>query len=167
MQLRQLPWSQAGVRAITGTVEPDSSTLELPPTGNLDGRQPVSRMMRAMLQLRAEPVVVATIAVLTGAAALAGCSGQQPDGTVAGTMPVCFGPGPHDNLSPSTGLYVYRHGKVVDSPTFVTNDRLHFYRLTLPAGTYSLAVHGGRAVRTTIEQGHSTHGPDVPGLACL
>jgi hypothetical protein len=62
---------------------------------------------------------------------------------------------------------VYQHGKVVDSPTFATNDRVHSYRLTLPAGPYSLAVPGGAAVNATIKPRRSTHGPDVPGLGCV
>lgn len=86
------------------------------------------------------PWLVGSAALLT----LGACSGPAgQEGTVLGTLPLCYGPGPNTNLLPLVTIRTYREGRLASENSFRADREAHrTYELRLPPGRYELRTEG-------------------------
>ena len=102
-------------------------------------------------------------------ASLAACTSHSAHGygVVAGSAPVCYGPGPEANIAPThTVSAAPSGGGSTISMTVVTNEAHHAYRMSLPAGAYKIGVPGDPSVEVTVRPG-VTQTVDLPPENCL
>ena len=94
-------------------------------------------------------------------------SSSHGTGVVAGSLPLCYGPGLDMNLTPVLKVDV-RHGtRLVTSGSFRSSTESHQYSFTLAEGTYEIATEpGGKSVSVTVKAGR-TQRADLPFVACL
>ena len=104
---------------------------------------------------------------------LAACSGQsesrpQPpaNAILTGNIPLCYGPGPDLNLTPTRHLTVEQSGRLVTSDEVVATRTQHTYRLTLRPGTYDVRADFGLPTAHVTLTGGSTTSLDLPGIGC-
>jgi hypothetical protein len=108
-------------------------------------------------------------AVVTLAASAAACSAaSRGRGEITGAVPLCYGPGPHDNLTPEVTVFVRQHGQLVAQGRFESNDtHPHRYSFSLRPGTYSLTSSSDRrAITVQVRSGEKTH-KDLPEPGCV
>ena len=117
-----------------------------------------------MLPVSARASAVSAVLVLS--AALVGCSSSHGVGTVTGSAPTCYGPGPGDNLTPVLTIDVRQGNRLITSGKFPSSSQSHRYHFTLAGGTYEIATApGGKPINVTVEAGHTVRA-DLPNLAC-
>lgn len=100
---------------------------------------------------------------------LSGCSHQAPPrpGVVAGSVSLCYGPGPDLNLRPKTTIDVMAGDRLVKTAVVRSDNEQHSYRFTLPAGRYSIRVHGDSDfTEFQVKAGQTAHA-DLPEAGCL
>jgi hypothetical protein len=87
-------------------------------------------------------------------------------GVVTGQVPLCYGPGPNLNLTPTVTVTALQNGRVVRATSVKDTSEQHTYKLELPAGDYQ--IHAGQwpAHRVVVEAGSTSH-VDLPGGGCL
>lgn len=97
-----------------------------------------------------------------------GACGSSPasgSGTVTGQLPLCYGPGPNLNLTPTTAIEVRQSGHLVETKTFPSDAHHQRYSLTLPAGTYEFRANL-TSISVTINADSSAQA-DFPQPGCL
>jgi hypothetical protein len=110
-------------------------------------------------------VTALAIALIATGCTHAGPSGR---GVVSGLAPLCYGPGPNLNLSPTTVIHAMpKSGGPVSSIRVTTNKKQRTYRITLVPGVYTIGVAGGRTTTVTVKAGKTLTGMDLPQLGCL
>ena len=124
--------------------------------------------MRVNAQRSVAPSVIRT-ACLTGViAALVACSGSSPArglGEIVGRAPICYGPGPNDNLKPLITIRAVRGDGLVRTIQMHTSDGHNGYRMTLPPGTYTVSTYSGH-VTTRVRASQTTENVDLPQPGC-
>jgi hypothetical protein len=79
----------------------------------------------------------------------AGCGQTAGTGIVTGRLPLCYGPGPNLNLTPTVVVQAFASGQLVRRRTFKASKRHGRYELSLPQGQYQLRA-GSQSVRATV-----------------
>jgi hypothetical protein len=87
-------------------------------------------------------------------------------GVVTGQIPLCYGPGPDLNLTPTVVVTVTGDGIQTISMTLPDTDDQHTYLLQLPAGNYRIRAGGWPARPVHVAAGMTTTA-DLPGGGCL
>jgi hypothetical protein len=108
------------------------------------------------------------VAVVSVVCVLSACSHPATRrGTVTGRLPLCYGPGPDINLSPTATIETYRSGRLVSTDTFPSSEQHPTYTLSLPAGSYDLhVVRQGDTLHVHVKSGVQTRA-DWPQPTCL
>jgi hypothetical protein len=90
------------------------------------------------------------------------------NGVVTGSAPICYGPGPDLNLHPVLTIRaIPTSGGSTIAIQVPNSAQHHAYRMTLPAGSYALAVPGDAPVAVTVDAGKTVSGIDLPEESCL
>jgi len=98
---------------------------------------------------------------------VAGCSRKSgTPGAVTGQLPLCYGPGPDLNVTPTVDVTATRDRIRTISVTFPDTNDQHTYHLQLPAGDYQIRAGAWPARRVHIAAGMTTR-VDLPGGGCL
>ena len=92
--------------------------------------------------------------------------GTATAGTLSGNVPLCYGPGPDLNLTPTLTVVAAQNGTTTASVTVPASVSAHTYRLTLPAGTYTVRAGAWPARVVDVPAGATTVA-DLPGGICL
>ena len=100
------------------------------------------------------------------AGVLAGCSGSDGSGLVQGMLPLCYGPGPGMNLTPTVVVEVRGSAGLVRRETFTADEQDRHYQLRLPAGEYQLTAVGASDMSVNVHEGTTTYA-DFPQRGCL
>jgi hypothetical protein len=111
-----------------------------------------------------------TVAVLAAALSLAGCTQSAPSGpgVVTGMAPLCSGPGPNLNLSPTTTVRATaKSDGWLTTIRIVANNKQHAYRLSLAPGAYAIGISGWPTVAVVVRSGRTLTGVNLPGPICL
>ena len=87
-------------------------------------------------------------------------------GVVTGQVPLCYGPGPDMNLTPTLLVVATEQGSVKAALTVTATLESHEYRLTLSPGTYAVRAGSWPARQVTVSAGVTTV-VDLPGGGCL
>lgn len=119
--------------------------------------------------LRVRPAALAVLLTVTVGSGLTGCANParapQGLGVIAGIAPICYGPGPSDNLHPIVTIRAVRaDGTGRQIQVHVSNAHDH-YRMTLPVGTYTISAYTGH-VTAVIRARTTTTGVDLPQPSC-
>lgn len=103
-----------------------------------------------------------------GITAVGACT-QAPaaPGTIAGVLPLCYGPGPDLNLLPTAEVKVYLRDHLVATKTFRADMQHRKYTFTLPPGSYELELPSVRQVITASVRSGSVTKADFRQLNCL
>lgn len=106
--------------------------------------------------------------------ALSGCasssnsshSSDRP-GVITGQAPICYGPGPNLNLNLQTTIRATpKFGGASITVNVRTTNAKHSYRMTLPAGSYTISTYSG-GVSAVVRAGQTLTGVDLPQPGCL
>ena len=92
--------------------------------------------------------------------------GPSTSGTLSGNVPLCYGPGPDLNVTPTLTVVAAQNGTIKASVTVPASISAHTYRLTLAAGTYTVRA-GAWPTREVDVQAGATTVADLPGGICL
>jgi hypothetical protein len=127
-------------------------------------RAPFGAVIAAVVLILAAVSVVAAVTLSRNHAQPARHGGT---GIVTGQAPVCYGPGPDDNLHPHITIHAVaiKSGQS-RSVTFRNSDRYHTYRIRLEAGTYRLHAQHDAAITVTVQAGATLRHADLPIEAC-
>ncbi|HEX8001525.1 MAG TPA: hypothetical protein VF519_02400 [Mycobacteriales bacterium] len=109
------------------------------------------------------------IAGLAGLVSFGGSTLAAPPraaGTLTGSIPLCYGPGPDLNLRPESVVEVRRGGEVVATGTFRSDEAVHTYRFDVPPGEYAVRVRGLPDTAATAGPGETTYA-DLTAPPCL
>lgn len=87
-------------------------------------------------------------------------------GALAGNVPLCYGPGPDLNVTPTLKVIASQNGTAKGSIIVPASVSAHTYRLTLPAGTYTVRAGAWPTRKVEIHPGDTTQA-DLPGGVCL
>jgi hypothetical protein len=93
-------------------------------------------------------------------------SGATPSGLLTGSVPLCYGPGPDLNLTPTLVVVATQNGKTKATVTVPATVAAHSYHLSLSPGTYTVRA-GAWPTREVKVQVDAVTIADLPGLACL
>ena len=92
---------------------------------------------------------------------------SEPLGTLFGSFPICYGPGPTLNLRPWSVVEVRQAGVVVKSVRVRTDEKHHEYRIALTPGDYDVRISvWPHDVKVVVQAGRAIKA-DLPGPACL
>jgi hypothetical protein len=86
-------------------------------------------------------------------------------GTLTGKVPLCYGPGPDTNITPTLKVVAMQNGEVKATVTVPATIAAHSYRLTLPPGTYTARAGAWEALRAIVRAGETT-AVDLRGGIC-
>lgn len=95
-----------------------------------------------------------------------GASRAAPPGTLTGSVPLCFGPGPDLNLTPTLAVVATQRGMTKATVTVPATVAAHAYQLSLPAGAYTVRAGVSPAREVEVRAGVVTV-VDLPGNGCL
>ena len=84
---------------------------------------------------------------------------------VSGQIPLCYGPGPDLNLTPTVVVTAARDGIVMVSVTLPDTDDEHTYHLRLAPGDYQIHAGSWPARSVHVAAGTTTTA-DLPGGGC-
>lgn len=87
-------------------------------------------------------------------------------GVVTGVVPLCYGPGPDMNLTPTLVVVATQQGSTTATVTVPATRAARTYRLSLPPGAYAVRAGSWPSVAVTIRAG-GTSVVDLPGGVCL
>ncbi len=91
---------------------------------------------------------------------------QSGTGTIVGTAPLCYGPGPNTNLHPNVTIRSVRtDGTTREIHVWVANFH-NRYRMTLPVGSYTISAYSGN-VTAVVQANKTTTGVDLPQPGCI
>jgi hypothetical protein len=100
-------------------------------------------------------------------AALVACTASADQtGVVTGSAPICYGPGPNDNLKPIITIRAVRADGLSHAIRVRTADEHHTYRMTLPPGAYKISTYSG-SVRVVVRAHNTTRNADLPEPGCF
>lgn len=105
-------------------------------------------------------VVIAELAACTSA------GDDSANGTVTGAAPLCYGPGPNMNLKPITTIRAQRTDGLTRVITVHIANGHNTYRMTLPAGRYTISAYSGR-IHVIVFPHDTTRHADLPQPGCL
>jgi len=100
---------------------------------------------------------------------LMACSDPAPQsgtGTIVGTAPLCYGPGPNMNLHPDVTIRAVRTDRATRKIHVQVANFHNTYRMTLPAGTYTISAYSGH-VTAVVQANKTTTGVDLPQPGCV
>ena len=114
--------------------------------------------------------LAATLAVASGLAYSSGPGGAVSDGrsvgVLVGSVPLCYGPGPDLNLTPTQLVVAAQNGETKAAATVPATTTAHSYRLSIPPGTYLIRAGKWPTRKVDVQPGTVTVA-DLPGGACL
>jgi hypothetical protein len=116
---------------------------------------------------RSAVTAVALVGVVV--AALGACGGSSPSneaGSIVGQAPICYGPGPNDNLKPIISIRAVRADGLVRKIQVHTSSEHNRYRMSLPPGRYIVSTYSGH-VATSVQPGQTTTNVDLPQPGCV
>ncbi len=87
-------------------------------------------------------------------------------GTLTGTVPICYGPGPNLNLTPTLLVMAAQNGTTEATVTVPATTSAHSYQLSLPPGTYAVRAGAWPTREVQVQAGKVTQA-DLPGGGCL
>ncbi|GAB3878614.1 hypothetical protein [Terrabacter terrigena] len=143
--------------------------VERPAASEVSETRPVGRRRR-------RPTAFATVALAVGAVTAWGLTHGVSDarspatpavpGVVTGLVPLCHGPGPDTNLTPTLVVVASQHGRTAATVRVPATSAAHAYRLALPPGTYAVRAGSWPSAAVTVSSGATTV-VDLPGGSCL
>jgi hypothetical protein len=125
--------------------------------------------MRFPQRTRSAKPVLALLLPVSLMLALTACSNHAPrpgTGTIVGTAPLCYGPGPNMNLHPDVTIRAVRTDGVTREVRVQVANFHNRYRMALPAGTYTISAYSGH-VTAVVQANRTTTGVDLPQPGCL
>lgn len=93
-------------------------------------------------------------------------SGATPSGLLTGSVPLCYGPGPDLNVTPTLVVVATQNGKTKATVTVPATVAAHSYQLSLPPGTYTVRAGAWPTREVKVRAGAVTVA-DLPGGNCL
>lgn len=121
-------------------------------------------MMFRILADRRVLVLTLLVAVMGTAACTSHASKRT--GTIVGSAPLCYGPGPAMNLHPITTIRAVRADGVSHTVRVHTSSGHNSYRMTLPPGTYTVSTYSV-GVAAVVRANAVTSGVNLPQPGCL
>lgn len=108
------------------------------------------------------------LGVLTGCASSSATShARVTTGVITGQAPICYGPGPDTNLDPRATIRATpTDGGAPVTVVVRTSAAHHSYRLTLPAGAYTISAYSG-SISAVVHARTTLNGVDLPQPGCL
>lgn len=110
--------------------------------------------------------LTAWVVAETTAASVGSSVGPAVPGAVTGQVPLCYGPGPDMNLTPTLVVVATQQGSTASTVTVPATLAAHTYRLSLLPGTYAVRAGSWPSAAITVRAGLTTV-VDLPGGACL
>jgi len=95
-----------------------------------------------------------------------GASVPSSSGVLTGSVPLCYGPGPDLNLTPTLVVIATQNGTTKAAVTVRATEATHSYRLTLPAGTYAVRAGSWPPRQVEVQRGTTTVA-DLIGGGCV
>lgn len=116
---------------------------------------------------RTGPALLLPAGLILGLTACTSNPAPEPGtGTIVGTAPLCYGPGPNMNLHPDVTIRAVRtDGTTREIQVRVANFH-NRYTMTLPAGTYTISAYSGH-VTAVVHVNRTTTGVDLPQPGCV
>jgi len=145
-------------------VEPEVTT-STPPVGRAGQRRP-RWLALGLVSILAVGSGLAWVAAVSDSGPISAVSGATPSGLLTGNVPLCYGPGPDLNLTPTLVVVATQNGKTKATRTVPATNAAHSYQLSLPAGTYTVRAGAWPTREVTVRAGAVTVA-DLPGLGCL